>query len=338
MKILFIFLFLVQNLFAQSVKVGFIDLYGNRKTPSSLVYQALPFKEGDSIDHQSFKPEEIEAKLLQIPGVKYASINPLCCDPNNNLIIYAGIGENDSVILKHRNAPKGNARLPKKMTDDYNQFMEVLDTAIKSGQGGEDDSKGYALIKYPPARVFQNKFVQYASTDLNTLKNVLRTSRDAEQRAVAAQIIAYSSQKSVVVENLLYAVDDPDEGVRNNATRALSILAGFGYSHPSLKITIPSAPFIKMLNSIFWKDRNKGTNVLMQLTQNRNARLLREIKRQAYSSLIEMARWRDRGHAYASFVILARMAGVEEKLLITKNYSGDFDKEVDMMIDKISKQ
>jgi HEAT repeat protein len=178
----------------------------------------------------------------------------------------------------------------------------------------------------------------FAKQHFALLENVLKNSMNAGRRAAAAQIIAYASNRKKVVDDLLSAIDDPDETVRNNATRALSILAGYITLHPELNISIPAKPFIKMINSIVWTDRNKGAMVLMRLTQGRNKNLLDEIKRLALPSIIEMAKWKDRGHAGFSFVILSRIAGADEESLFDKNYSKDWPSEVEAMIEKCCRQ
>jgi hypothetical protein len=319
---------------AQSFKVGTIDIYGNRTVKSDAVLAQLNVKEGDSISHESFSPGD-EAKMLeQIQGVTYATVNPVCCDTSGNLMLFIGIGEKDSVILTPRKAPAEDIRLPGEMMEAYNDFNDQIEPAIKSGLATEDDSFGYSLMNYPPARKEQNKFITFASRYFSLLSKVLKNSRYDEQREAAAQIIAYSLHKKMVVKNLLYAIYDPDQTVRNNATRALGILAGYIALHPELKISIPAGPFIKMMNSIVWTDRNKAANVLMQLTKSRDPKLLHEIKQQALPSVIEMAKWKDRGHAFYSFVILGRIAGVDEKLLIPGNYSADWPANIDSMVKK----
>lgn len=136
------------------------------------------------------------------------------------------------------------------------------------------------------------------------------------------------------MDYLLYAVDDADETVRNNAARALGILAGYLEMHPELNITIPATPFIQMVNSIVWTDRNKGASVLMHLTDKRDPELLRQIKEQAMPSIIEMAKWKSRGHAIFCFVILGRIAGEDEASLFTKNFSEDWPVLIKEMVDK----
>lgn len=323
--------------FSQSLKIGAIDIYGNRKISSDIIFTQLSLKQGDSIDYGNFKREPLVAQLVQIPGVKYATVNPLCCDPANNLTLYIGIGETDSVILKHRVAPKQFLELPVQMMTAYRNLGNQLQAGILAGQATENDSLGYALFDYPPARVEQNKFTGFAKQDFPLLENVLKNSRDAEQRAAAAEMIAYSTKRKEVVNDLLYAVDDTNEDVRNNATRALGIIAGYLNLHPGLKITIPATPFIKMVNSIVWTDRNKGASVLLELTQSRDPKLLKQIEEEALPSIIEMAKWKGRGHSFFCFVILGRMADEDESSLIAKNYSNDWMASIKEMVDKLSR-
>jgi len=103
--ILVIVSFLVFNFaFAQSIKIGSIDVYGNRKISADIILSHLSVKEGDTVNHENFKPEQVAKALEQIPGVKHATVNAICCDTANHLMLYVGIGETDSVILIHRPA------------------------------------------------------------------------------------------------------------------------------------------------------------------------------------------------------------------------------------------
>ena len=324
------------SLYSQSFKVSIIDVYGNRHTHFDTVLAHIGIQEGDSIDMDNFNVENIITRLKKIPGIKHITVNPVCCDTANNLILYIGIGETDSVILKYRNAPQQDALLTNNIFNAYTNYVSQLQAAILNGQGTEDDSQGYALIEYAPARKEQNKFIEFANQNFLMLANVLKNAANAEHRAAAAQIIAYSSNRTEVVNNLLYATDDPDEIVRNNAVRAIAILAKYVALHPELKIIIPSAPFIKMMNSIVWTDRNKGASVLLSLTKNHDPEILKQINAQAMPSIIEMAKWKNRGHAAYSFIILGRIAGEDEALLNIKNYSNDWSNQIKKIIDKRS--
>jgi hypothetical protein len=63
--------------FAQSFKIGSIDIYGNRKISSDTILSHLTVDDGDSISYENFKPENIVAALEQVPGVKHATVNPI---------------------------------------------------------------------------------------------------------------------------------------------------------------------------------------------------------------------------------------------------------------------
>jgi hypothetical protein len=105
------------------------------------------------------------------------------------------------------------------------------------------------------------------------------------------------------------ATRDPDDGVRNDATRALGVLAE---SSAKVAARIPPGEFITMLSSGSWTDRNKAGWVLTSLTKSRSPKLLARLRSEALVSLIEMARWHDPGHAYSARLLLARIAGIEE--------------------------
>ena len=67
-----------------------------------------------------------------------------------------------------------------------------------------------------------------------------------------------------------------------------------------------------MLNSVTWVDRNKALMVLGNLTENRSAAIMERLQADALPALIEMARWKA-PHAYMAFLLIARMAGLDEK-------------------------
>ena len=75
-------------------------------------------------------------------------------------------------------------------------------------------------------------------------------------------MIACAPDKTAIVDDLLHGVLDADEDVRNAAARGLYVIGMYAADHPELDIHIPSDPFTRMLNSLVWTDRNKGTAML----------------------------------------------------------------------------
>jgi hypothetical protein len=120
-------------------------------------------------------------------------------------------------------------------------------------------------------------------------------------------------------------MSDPDSNVRNNAMRALSILAEYAGHHPELRLKIPAEPFIKMLNSLVWTDRDKAGFALMRLTERRDPAMLDSLRGSALPSLVEMAQWKTPGHANMFCLILGRIAGMPDHETWSDVQSGEKD-------------
>ena len=309
------------SLKAQIVRIGSIDIYGNRKIPSDTILQSAKIAKGDSITRQYLLNRNIEKNIQTIKDVKLAKTTLVCCDKNGNYHLFVGIAETDSNILSHRNQPKLKITLPEKYTNAYKQFSSRLSDAVQAGQANEDWTYGHSLINYPPGRRMQERYKVWADEDFAMLSKVLRTSAYAEQRATAAQIIAYHFDKGKVIPELMYAIIDESDEVRNNDIRAITVIAFYASVHPEKNIRIPYLPFIRLINSVFWSDRNKGLSVLLQLTQSRDPEILRKLKERALPALKEMAVWNSAVHAMPAYVILGRIAGLPEQE-ISKTASG----------------
>src|SRR5215210_1711753 len=128
------------------------------------------------------------------------------------------------------------------------------------------------------------------------------------------------------------AMRDPSANVRNNAMRALGIIALYAREHPDLRLTVPSAPFIEMLNSPVWTDRNKSSIAVMELSESRDPNLLAELRARALPALVEMARWKSEGHATASIMILGRLAGMSDQAIIATVSRGDRESIIDAVM------
>jgi hypothetical protein len=62
-----------------------------------------------------------------------------------------------------------------------------------------------------------------------------------------------------------------------------------------------------------WSDRNKASGALEALTRRPDPALLKSLREQAISPLMEMARWKSEGHALPAFRILARIANYSDE-------------------------
>jgi HEAT repeat protein len=154
------------------------------------------------------------------------------------------------------------------------------------------------------------------------VRDVLRDSDDAEQRAIAATVIGYAPDKKEVLNDLVYALQDPDEAVRSSALRSLNAIAVLARLQPQLGIHVPATWFVEMLNSVVLSDRTRATNALVTLTD-QDAAALDQIRDRALDSVVEMAQWKVLRYALPPFILVGRLAGMNEQEIQKAWTSGD---------------
>ena len=160
-------------------------------------------------------------------------------------------------------------------------------------------------------RAIQLRMREGALRHEEELLRVLLEAAEDRQRIVASALCGYTRQSTRQIDSLLLASRDANETVRNNATRALAVLA---YT-PAIARQIPALPFIESLNSSVWSDRNKALMLLTFLTRDRSPEVLAALKAQALPALMEMARWQNPGHSAGPIRLLGRIAGIDESAL-----------------------
>lgn len=299
---------------AQQPPVGYIDVYGARTLTAEQVRAAAGIAVGDSV--RMGVGAGARAQLLALPGVRDAHVAIVCCE-NGQSIVYLGVQERAAPVFTFAAPPAGEIRLPGNIVQDAAEFERVLQEAVLQGQAEEDDTSGHSLMRYPPARAVQQRFINYAAGNVARLRDVLHNSADARQRAMAAQVIAYAYNKIAIIPDLITALRDPDEDVRNNAMRALAVMASYNEKHAESMLRIPYDPFIAMLSSPIWTDRNKAAFVLMSLTASHDPMMLHQLRSRAFPELVEMARWQSFGHALPAALILGRMAGIPDAEIVS---------------------
>ena len=317
----------------QELEIGIIDVYGLSRVSVRQVREMLTFTEGDTIalgvgEEPAFLKES-EDRLARSPDIARARIHrPVCCDAGR-AIVYVGIEEPGAATMRLRAEPRGDARLAADIVRAGDEADDALRLALLRGNVGEDTSRGHSLVDDPAVRAVQERFILYAARDLSELRLVLRSSSDAAHRALAAQVLGYAADKQAVVEDLVHAMNDASAAVRNDAMRALGVFAhmlpGTSRSVPR----VPAQPFIELLNSPVWSDRNKASGALMAMSADRDPELLAALRERALAPLIEMARWKSEGHALPAFLILCRIAGYSDAVAFDLWERGDRDAVID---------
>lgn len=305
-------------------RIGSIDYYGLRKVSESRVQKVLGVKAGDPLPSSK---GDLEESLEAIPGVVVARVQAVCCDGGRSML-FVGIEEKGAAHFDLRTPPEGDSTLPPELVEPYNQLLEALERAASRGSTAEDLTHGHPLSADPDARDLQLRFVDLVPKHLAKIREVLRTSADAEQRAMAATLIGYAPLKSAVVSDLEYAMQDPEESVRSGAMSALTAIAVLAAKKPELAIRISPTWFVEMLNSVVLSDRIKAAKALVNLTDGRPAATLDLLRERALPALAEMAQWNSLAYALPSFLLFGRLGGLTEKQIQQRWTGGDRNKMV----------
>ena len=297
-------------------RIGEIDFYGYAGLDLDRIRATLPLREGDELSDSDDAVLDVIARVReavkQVVGKPPTDVAAVCCDAQGNGMFYIGLPGGSMRNVPYNPVPNGKVRLPALIVSLYQETMDASSKAVRNGSSGEDGSRGYALSVEPNLRAKQLATRVYALHHEGLVRRVLALAQDAEQRIAAAHVLGYARQSAQQIEALVRASYDSDETVRNNAIRALAVLA---QSNPRVAARIPAEHFIAMLSSGSWTDRNKAGFLLDELSKTRDQKLLSRLGSRALNSLIEMARWRSRGHADFARILLGRIAGLEETRL-----------------------
>src|SRR6185369_6672228 len=306
-------------------RIGSIDYYGYAGLNLDQIRSAQPLHVGDPFPGPAETFEKITKAVTSVLGRPPTDIDPVCCNREGNYTFFIGLPGASVKETKLNPVPNGKLQLPPEVVQLYNETLEAWSASVLGGNAREDRSKGYALSTTDSRlRAKQEAMREYATKHEELIRDVLETSSEAQQRLVAAYFLGYANQSKTQIAALVRASHDANDVVRNNATRALGVLAE---SSPKVAAQIPATPFIEMLNSGSWSDRNKGGWVLESLTKTRDPKLLAQLRSEALTSLIEMSRWHSSGHAYTPRILLGRIAGIEEQRL-TKLAGADAAEEI----------
>jgi hypothetical protein len=295
--------------------IGQINFFGYGGIDLQRVEAALPIHIGAVLTIEGLESTQnlIEQRITTVIGHGPTNIDFVCCDENHHLLVFIGLGGTTSHKLSFRPIAKGTDSLQPAALGLYQQDLDALTLATERGSAAEDDSKGYALATDPALRKIQTAIRAYALQRAPEFERVLKNAADTQQRVVSAALLGYSQRSSSQIQGLADAVLDSEPEVRNNAVRALMVLASVKQSDLR-KLNVE--PVEALLLSGVWSDRNKASLLLDQLTASRDPDMLRKLHTTSLDAIIEGASWHgDPGHAGAFVILLGRIAGLPEERL-----------------------
>jgi hypothetical protein len=317
---------------AQAPVVGDVEIFGARKISNEKILHALGVKPGEPLPPSKSKLEEA---LVAVDGVARASVEAVCCDAGR-AILYVGIEERGAAGFPLRDQPQGDLQLPEEIVQAYHDFTSALAQAAREGDTHENIKQGHSLMDNIACNVIQRRFAGFAELHLEVLQAVLRESEDEEQRAIAAYVLGYAPKKAQVVNDLQLALRDPDPDVRANAIRALRPIALLAQRDPDLGIRVETTWFVEMLNSTVLKDRLQAVQMLLALTElGIPEPTYKHLSERGVQPLEEMARWRNLEYVLPAYLMLGRMAGFGDPELEQAWASGDREKKLQEIEQKL---
>ena len=281
---------------AQAPHVRNINFYGLHKISAERVLREIKLHPGDPLPGSR---GDLEDRIAKIPGIFAARVEGVCCEgPDADLFI--GVEERGGPRVALRTEPAGDAALPEELAEAYDGFV----TAVK---------RAGTIRSSAETRPAEEQFTAFAEAHAGELQQVLRTAANAEQRAIAAGILRFAPRKQSTVDDLQYALQDPDDTVRGNALGSLRVFALLSVKQPGLGLRVEPTWLVELLNSTVLGDRMQSADLLITLTDGGNRAVFEEIRGRALPSLVEMARWENLRYALPPFVLVGRLAGLSDE-------------------------
>jgi hypothetical protein len=293
----------------QTPRVRDLNFYGLRKVTAEKVLRSGKLRAGEPLPPSK---GDLEDQIAEISGVLRARVEAVCCE-GPDALLFIGIEEREGPHVAFHSDPTGPATLPEGLPEAYQQFLATVRRAAQQQKTSGAPALERPLMPDSQAREFEQKFASIAAEHLVELREVLRTGSDPEQRAIAAAVIGYAPKKQDVIDDLQYSMQDPDDGVRSNAIRSLHAIAVFAATDRSLGIRIAPTWPIELLNSIVLSDRLQAADLLVTLTDTANRAALDQMRTRALPALVEMARWETLSYALRPFLLVGRIAGLNEQ-------------------------
>ena len=311
--------------------IGAIDFFAYSGVDIDALRSSLTIRPGDPWTGET--NQLVRSEIEELLGRRSSDIAAVCCDEDGNRIVYIGLADSPGPSVRLNPQPTDPGELDADILNLYDRFEEAVQQAVSRGEGlvVEDHSLGYPLSQDSDVRDLQQRIREYALNNASELFAVSRESANARHRGIAIDAIGYGLHSADQIEALTHSALDPDQTVRNNAIRALWVLAS---SEVELQAPIPYDTFVDLPASEVRTDRNKSVALLSELTEDRDSGVILAILQRSLEPLVECARWSWNGHAYRARVILGRIGGMDETTVLAQAWISEF---VDVALDAIER-
>ncbi|HEY9792891.1 MAG TPA: hypothetical protein V6D22_20995 [Candidatus Obscuribacterales bacterium] len=262
------------------IHIAGIYFFGYAGLNLDAVKISLPLKEGDVFgDYSEFPKVQSKIKGSVKDALGCASTDEALIIVGGKHIVFIGLPGSSNVPIAVRPEPLGKDTA---VTDEARELYKKTMLANLERVTTPSDENDHIYFE------LRDTLKHFAEKSSSNLVATLSCCANAEDRAVAAYGLGLSARTREDIDALALACNDCNEAVRNNAIRAIGTLID---TAAELTKVIPHEPFVRLMNSPIWTDRNKAVYALEGLTKQPNAALFADLDRLARTSLLEMTIW-----------------------------------------------
>lgn len=206
--------------------------------------------------------------------------------------------------------PKGDFEDPEGLLAAWKEYEATFFKMMREKEIGPERVECPAFhcmggYKHEKLKPFGEKFGRDVPPNEAKLTRILKEDKDPKDRAAAAYLLAHIKDGKKLVGLMLPMLNDPDNLVRNNASRVLSNVAMF-----HKEIAFPLTPILKRLDGPTMSDRNKAAAITSGLLDRPDATALHaQVIKEAGPTLIKLLKLEQPNNHDFAYKILKTVSG-----------------------------
>ncbi len=293
-----------------------IDVYGTSQITANQVQQKLGAKFAELAKQYPDGPDveklfgEINKRLKKMGDFAYVNIGmTIYPDDLQGLYVCIDVVDKADKVKRMSFLPEPTKTIadPEGLVGAWNEYLKKHFDLFMKGQLHKLTGNCPALhcineFSNPELKPYLEIFQTKVPRNKDALVQLLRESKNAEQRAAAAFLLAHTTDAVALVLILEPSIADASSIVRNNVMRVLMEIA-----NRQKEVAINIAPIIKALDYPNDTDRNKALYTLLGLTDRPENKAA--IRHQAGETLLKILRLTQPNNHEPAYEILKKISG-----------------------------
>jgi len=301
--------------------VSSLAVFGSSRLNETILRQTLG-KELDEWLAKGVKGDEtaldMELKLAKKVkdkfGLAFSEWTVMQFFEENDLAIHITLDVVEKADIQRRMpfkpAPTEQIKDPEGLLAAWRDYEETALDLVEAGAINPDTEKCPAVHcpfghSHKKLKRFEKLFSEGVKKNEKALVEVLNKSKNMDDRASAAYLLAYLNDPGKVATVLIPAIKDPEPLVRNNTLRVLGDIA-----EKNKEVILPIKPFLEALEFPRTSDRSKAIFVVMMMSTG-SQQVREEILKSGVPALLAMLKGNQPDQRDFSHNILRKISGKE---------------------------